>query len=241
MALSKEQIAAEVAAKGFELVDASGYKNMDSDIVVACGKGHKFVTNVHAVRHPSFQCPECARSSFQVERPKAVPTKALGGFRIIAFDQATYKMGMSVWDDGKLVYYDLFQFNDQITEVRLAKIERLLSEVVVPIWKPDLVVFEDIQEQGGIKGMKTFKILAMLLGVCVTTMERLGVKYITYAPVVWRKEFGAISGGRSAEKNWAVNKVHELTGQWVNEDTSEAILIGYSAWRKYQKPQVSLW
>lgn len=239
MALSKEQIAAEVEAKGFKLVDASGYKNMDSDIVVECQHGHKFVTNVHAIRHPSFQCPECAKAQFTMVKPKAVPLKQPGDYRIIAFDQATYKMGMSIWDNGHLAYYDLFQFNDQITEVRLVKIERLLSEVVIPLWKPDLIVFEDIQEQGGIKGMKTFKILAMLLGVCVTTAEKLGIKHIEYAPVVWRKEFGAISGGRQAEKSWAVNKVHELTGQWVNEDTSEAILIGYSAYRKVQRP--GLW
>ena len=239
MALSKEQIRAEVEAKGFTLVDASAYKNMQSDITVKCSKGHTFITNITAVRHPSFQCPECAKAHFAMEKPKAVPTKQPGTFRIIAFDQATYKMGMSVWDNGRLAYYDLFQFNDALTESRLAKIERLLSEVVVPIWKPDVVVFEDIQEQGGVKGMKTFKILAMLLGVCLTTMERLGIKHVEYAPVVWRKEFGAVSGGRGAEKAWAVNKVHELTGQWVNEDTSEAILIGYSACRKIQRP--SLW
>ena len=241
MALSKEQIAAEVESKGFKLIDATGYKNMDSDITVECEKGHRFITNVKSVRHPGFQCPECAKAQFTVDKPIGVPVKQPGTFRIVAFDQATYKMGMSIWDDGKLVYYDLFQFNDAATESRLVKIERLLSEVVVPIWKPDAVVFEDIQEQGGIKGMKTFKILAMLLGVCVTTIERLGVPHVEYAPVVWRKEFGTVSGGRNAEKAWAVNKVHELTGHWVNEDTSEAILIGYSACRKIKRTQSSLW
>lgn len=239
MALSKEQIQAEVEAKGFKLVDSTAYKNLQSDITVECNKGHKFITNVAAVRHPSFQCPECAKSHFVVEKPKAVPVKQPGVFRVIAFDQATYKMGMSIWDDGRLVYYDLFQFNDQATETRLMKIERLLSEVVVPIWKPDAVAFEDIQEQGGVKGMKTFKILAMLLGVCVTTMERLGVPHAEYPPVVWRKTYGAVSGGRSAEKNWAVNKVHELTGHWVSEDTAEAILIGYHAVKSVNRK--SLW
>lgn len=241
MALSNEQIRAEVEAKGFKLIDASAYKNLNSDITVECSKGHKFVTNVAAVRHPSFQCPECAKAHFVVEKPKAVPVKQPGVFRIIAFDQATYKMGMSIWDNGQLAYYDLFQFTDQMTETRLVKIERLLSQVVVPLWKPDVIVFEDIQEQGGIKGMKTFKILAMLLGVCVTTVEKLGVKHYEYPPVVWRKSFGTVSGGRSVEKNWAVNKVHDLTGHWVNEDTSEAILIGYHACRSIQKPTVSLW
>lgn len=229
MALSKEQIAAEVAAKGYELVDATAYKNMASDIKVKCAKGHVFITNINSVRHPGFECPECAKAHFAIERPKTVPLKAPGSFRIVAFDQATHKMGMSVWDDGKLVYYDLFQFNDDKIEQRLMKIERLLMTVVGPVWKPDLLVFEDIQEQGGVKGMKTFKILAMLLGVCVTAAEKMGIKHEEYAPVVWRKSFGSISGGRNVEKAWAIKKVFELTQQWVTDDMAEAILIGYHA------------
>ena len=234
MALSREQIAAEVAAKGYTLVDASGYKNMTSNIVVRCPKGHEFTTNINAVRHPSFECPVCRSANFQViEKPKTVPQKK--GFRIIAFDQATYKMGMSIWEDGKLVYWDLFQFSDNDLVDRLLKIKRLLNEVVIPLWQPDYLVFEDIQEQHG--GVVTFKILAMLLGICVTTAKEHNIEYTTVAPVVWRKTFASVSGGRAAEKSWAVKKVHELTGQIINEDTSEAILIGYSVAQKVkQKP-----
>lgn len=224
MSLNKEEIASEVQAKGYSLVSCDGYKNMSSDILVQCKQGHQFITNINSVRHPSFKCPECEKQVFNVVKPKVVPPKQ--GRRIIAFDQATYKMGMSIWDNGKLVYYDLFQFSDYDLVVRLSKIKRLLNDVVIPIWKPDLLVFEDIQEQNG--GVKTYKILAMLLGVCETTAYENNIQYTVVPPNVWRKSIGIVAGGRAKEKAWAVNKVKSLTGLLINEDTAEAILIGYS-------------
>lgn len=228
MALSKEQIAAEVAKKGYKLIDATGYKNMQSEITVECSQGHKFITNIASVRHPSFKCSTCEQAVFaEAPRNRVVPPKTSNTYRIIAFDQATYKVGMSVWDNGKLVYYDLFEYHDNDLIVRLNKIKHLLSDIVIPIWKPDLMVFEDIQEQHG--GVMTFKILAMLLGICEVTALDNKIPFEDMAPVVWRKKIGTVSGGRAKEKAWAVQKVKELTGLTINEDTAEAILIGYAA------------
>jgi hypothetical protein len=137
-------------------------------------------------------------------------------------------MGLSIYDDGKLVYWDLFQFTDFLLVDRIRNIQRLLEEVVIPIWKPDFIVYEDIQEQGGFTGMKTYKILAELLGICEVTAKRFNVQYECLPPVVWRKELGVVSGGRAKEKIWAVKKVKELTGLDIQEDTAEAILIGYA-------------
>ena len=129
--LSNDVIKAEVEAKGYKLVDASGYEKLDSTIIIECSKGHKIETNLKSVRHDSFECPFCAASSFAIETPKGVPEK--NGFRIIAFDNATEKMGMSIYDNGKLVYFDFFRFTDGILVQRLVKIQRLLEDVVIPI------------------------------------------------------------------------------------------------------------
>lgn len=233
MPLSKDQIAATIAAhSGFSLIDASGYKNLTSPIKVKCPNGHVFETSVEAARKTSFTCPECAKTAFQ-KVSRVIPAKTSDTYRIIAFDQATYKCGMSIWDNGYLVYYDLFTFNDYDLVARLAKIKQLLEKVVIPQWKPDALIFEDIQEQHG--GVKTFKILAMLLGICETAAFENHINYAVLAPVVWRKEIGTVSGGRYVEKAWAVQKVKELLGLVVQEDTAEAILIGYSASRKMKK------
>ncbi len=129
--LNNDVIKAEVEAKGYKLIDASGYEKLDSTIIIECSKGHKIETNLKSVRHGSFECPFCAASSFAIEIPKGVPEKS--GFRIIAFDNATEKMGMSIYDNGKLVYFDLFRFTDGILVQRLVKIQRLIEDVVIPL------------------------------------------------------------------------------------------------------------
>lgn len=129
--LSSEQIQTEVESKGFKLVSAEGYSNLESIITIQCSKGHLVDTNLKSVRHPSFECPFCASQDFVMEKPRGVPIK--DGYRIIAFDQATEKVGMSIYDNGKLVYFDLFRFTDQILIYRLKKIMRFLEEVVIPI------------------------------------------------------------------------------------------------------------
>lgn len=222
--LSNEQIAEEIKGKGYKLIDASSYENLESIITIQCSEGHIIETNLKSVRHHSFECPFCASKDMKLELPRGVPQK--NGYRIIAFDQATENIGMSIWDNGKLVYFDLFKFTDKILVNRLMKIQRLLEEVAIPIWKPDFLVFEDIQQQG--PNVLTFKILSMLLGICEVTAAKYGVEYSTVAPSKWRSGTNIVGGGkqRIQQKKLAVQKVEELTGFKVTDDVAEAILIG---------------
>jgi len=230
MALSREEISNELLEKGFKLINADNYKNLDSTIVVECSEGHQFETTMKSIRHPSFECPTCAAAKMNnfKELPKIVPEKE--GYRIIAFDQATHNCGISIYDNGNLVYFNVFTFIDPILIDRLYKIQKLIEEVVVPVWKPDLLVFEDIQQQG--PNVKTFKILAMLLGVVETTARKYNIECLDVAPTVWRKGIDIVSGGRANEKVWSVNKVKELTGFTVTDDCADAILIGRYASKK---------
>jgi hypothetical protein len=90
--LSKEQIQAEVEAKGYKLLSAEGYSNMNSMIVVQCEKGHTIEVSMADFRRASFECPCC--NTGKVENPVKVPEKV--GYRVIAFDQATEKFGLSI-------------------------------------------------------------------------------------------------------------------------------------------------
>jgi hypothetical protein len=92
--LSKEQLAAEIEAKGFRVINVENYKNLESEITIQCPKGHNIITNMKSVRHPSFECPFCASEQMHVISPQIVPNKI--GFRIIACDQATEKFGVSI-------------------------------------------------------------------------------------------------------------------------------------------------
>lgn len=129
--LSKEDIQREVEEKGFKLYSAEKYENMESDIEVICEKGHHIIANMKLIRRNGFECPICAAEHFKMEKPKGVPEK--NGYRIIAFDNATEKMGISIYDDGKLVYYNTFVFVDPLLIQRLVKIQKMVEEVVIGV------------------------------------------------------------------------------------------------------------
>lgn len=126
--LSTQQIAAEVEAKGFKLIDATGYTNMNSRIIIACSEGHLTEVSFAEFRKPSFTCPKCDESVSFIN-PKAVPAKE-GQYRLIAFDQATEKFGLSIFDGGKLSFYSLFTFSGDLTN-RLAKIRAFVEDIVI--------------------------------------------------------------------------------------------------------------
>ena len=65
---------------------------------------------------------------------------------------------------------------------RLIKIKKFIEEVVIPQWKPDFIVMEDIQYQQN--GLTTYKVLAMLLGLIQVQLVEQGVKYEVVSPNV---------------------------------------------------------
>lgn len=126
--LSTNQIRDLIAAKGkFSLVSDEGYENIHSRILVRCDKGHLFETCIADVRHPSFACPQCNRH-LDFINPAAVPQKR--GYRLIAFDQATEKFGLSIYEDGKLIFYSLYQFSGDVT-ARLSQINKFVRDIVI--------------------------------------------------------------------------------------------------------------
>ncbi|MCI6994975.1 MAG: hypothetical protein MR875_09010 [Methanobrevibacter sp.] len=72
-------------------------------------------------------CPICDGAT-DFHKPLNVPAKE--GFRIVAFDQATEKMGISIYDGGQLVYCDLITFSGDVT-TRLCKIRSFIEDTVI--------------------------------------------------------------------------------------------------------------
>lgn len=228
--LSHEQILKEVSARGYELVDDSNYSSLNSRIIIRCPKGHLIETSLGDFRHVSFTCPVCDKD-IKFINPNQVPQKK--GYRIIAFDQATEKFGLSIFDDGKLVFYSLYNFTGSLN-VRLLKIKKFVADIVIKQWKPDFILMEDIQYQQN--GILTFKVLAMLLGVVQTVCCESDIEFEAVAPVVWRKYAGTHGQNRREEKMLSVAKVKEKFGVSVGDDVAEAILIGvYGVRTKAQK------
>lgn len=125
--LTHEQINQEVFERGYELIDDSKYTSLNSPIVVKCPHGHLVQTCLNDFRRVSFTCPICDKD-IKFINPEAVPQKK--GYRIIAFDQATEKFGLSIFEDGKLIFYSLYTFSGSMVN-RLVKIKKFIQDIVI--------------------------------------------------------------------------------------------------------------
>lgn len=229
--LTHQQIYDEIAAAGYELIDDSGYVNMQSRIIIKCPQGHLIETCLGDFRRPSFTCPVCDKDVHFVN-PAAVPSKEDNVYRIIAFDQATEKFGLSIFDDGKLVFYSLFTFGGDML-ARLTKIQRFVRDIVLHEWQPDFIMMEDIQYQKN--GILTFKVLAMLLGIIQVSCSEANIPFEAVSPNVWRKYAGTCGKDRHQEKLLSVAVVKEKYDIKVSDDVAEAILIGHYGTRMHKK------
>lgn len=219
--LNHEQIVLELNKTPFELIDDSNYVSKNSLIKVACrAKGHEFEASLNDMSKTSFMCPMCD-TKINFVNPSSVPQKN-GKFRIIGIDQATENFGLSIFDDGELVFYNLYIFSGDLMS-RIVKIRKLFNDLIIPYWQPDIVVMEDVIYQNSIL---TFKVLSMLLGVVQECCRENDVNYSVVAPGVWRKYSGTNGANRKEEKMLSVAKVKEKYNITVNDDTAEAILIG---------------
>lgn len=228
MALSKKEIEATIQAKGFEPVDISTYKNLSSMITVRCNKGHIFSTDMKSVRKDNFVCPSCVGESTSalLSNPTTVPEKK--GFRIIAIDQASQKLGISIYDNGKLVYYHLVEVTGAVS-ARLQKIYKFMVEVVIRKWQPNYLVFEDIQYQNN---AMTHKILGMVMGIVILAAEQAQIEHTEVLNKVWQSEFNITGSTRIAQKANVIKRVKEYYKIDVTDDVADAILMGNYASKK---------
>lgn len=220
-----EWVAAELTAKGFFASENSPkYKNLNSQILVVCEKGHEFYTTLKSVRYSGFMCPVCVgeeTKGFKNHKKLAIGKKQ--GYRIIGLDNATYRMGISLFEDGKLIYYDLLTFRDSDHIRRLNQIRDLFEDEILKEWQPDFIQMEEIQLQ---RSHATYEILIKLIGTIEMACDRLGVKCDKTRASTWRSALGINSRDRATDKKKAIELVKLMYDIDVNDDVAEAILIG---------------
>lgn len=225
--LSEEKIIDEIESKGFIVLELDNYETIRSPILIKCQNNHILETNLFSFRKDSFRCPKCDGGEVKIT---ALPPEK-SGYRILALDNATEKMGLSIYDNGKLVYYHLLVFSGNF-DSRLSKIFEVVTKVMIESWQPDYIVMEDIQYQNN---YQTYKKLAMLLGVLTVAAKSAKIDYRIIPPVQWRSHY-QISGKRDEIKAKAVKLVNTMYNINVIDDIAEAILIGhYIADIKYQE------
>ena len=226
--LSKAEIEKIFKEKGFTLIDYSQYQNLESLIDFECKNGHKITDKLKNIRKPKYVCPKCEGGTYKMRKDGRPPQKE--SFRVIGMDQATHKIGISVFDGNNLVYYTVLNFESDVLEERLAHIYKAMTETIIPEWEPDFVVLEDIQLQG--TQYTAFKALAMLLGMMVAILETHGIAYDIVKSSVWRSTFSIRGKTRQNQKIQAMKKVKDMYDIVVTDDAAEGILLGKHAVKK---------
>lgn len=216
--LSVERVEQEIKDKGFTAHKIDHYRNLGTILEVSCSKEHIIAASLTDIRKASFRCDRCSGGNYTLA--STPPQKE--GLRVIGIDNATQNMGLSVFDDGKLVWQTLVRFSGNIFEDRLQTIFNMMEQTVIEEWEPDYIVFEDIQYQNN---YQTYKKLAMLLGLLIVAAKNGGVEWDVVPPVTWRSHFN-ISGKRETVKKQAIMKVATMYNINVVDDVAEAILIG---------------
>jgi Holliday junction resolvasome RuvABC endonuclease subunit len=226
--LNNEQVVAILQGKGFVLKDISSYETIKSPIIIQCNSGHDIYTTLETARKQRFVCPKCDGGVYKYTKNGEPPAKK--GVRVLGFDNATKMMGVSVFDDGELVFYNVFNFNSKSLEKRLLQIFDLLNDYILPEWEPDQIFVEDIQMQR--LQYVAFKALGMLLGVIVISLEHHEIPYEVVSSKIWRADFLVKGRSRDEQKSHAIQIVKDMYNLEVSDDAAEAILIGKYGSRK---------
>lgn len=222
--LSNADLVAELASKKLTLSDTTKpYENLSSPITVLCENQHTIETNLKTIRMANFKCPVCAGASSKNDAASTHTIPPKKGYRIIGIDNATQRFGISMFENGKLIYYNLFTFSGDVVS-RLNQIRDLLENIIIPIWEPDFIEFEDVQLQG--QAFATYEVLVKLVGLLEMSCDRFGISYEKIRSNIWRSHFVINGKDRQKEKEKAIQLVKQMYSITVGDDVAEAILIG---------------
>lgn len=161
--------------------------------------------------------------------------------RVLAFDQASRTSGYSVFEDGKLITYGKFTYEDSDFGVRLLHIRNKVISLIDQ-YAPDKVAFEDIQLQNNVaNNVDTFKKLAEVFGIFYELVTERNLNHEIVSASSW-KSFLSIKGrDRDTQKRNAQAWVVQSYGVKPTQDESDAICIGAYASKKVVTNQSFDW
>lgn len=230
--LKLDDIKKEVSEAGWELLSSS-YSNLDTDMSFKCPEGHINYYSLKKWRR-NHKCVTCEHNP--LKDVSTVPVKKKG-YRILALDQASITSGWSIFDNDKLVSYGQWTSEGTHSTERIGQTKYWVASMVSK-WKPDLIVFEDIQLQkfgNGGEAVLTYKKLAHLQGVLKNFAFENGIPYKVVAPATWRSLSEIKGKTRTEKKKNAQLKVKNLYDVNVSQDMADSILIG--RWAVHDRDQ----
>jgi len=141
---------------------------------------------------------------------------------VLSLDQSTSCTAWSLYDNKKLIDYGERKFKNSNLNVRINDIKYLLEELVDK-FKPDIICFEDIQNQ---RSVVVYKALAELLGVLLDYCIEIKKPYDIIHTKTWASFFKIKGVKREEKKINTIDYIKEQFGIDVSDDIADAICIG---------------
>ena len=149
--------------------------------------------------------------------------------KLISFDQALGTTGYSIFENGRLVYYNKFTTSNGETAIRLREFKDFINKLFDE-YEPNKVCFEEIQLQNNLyNNVETFKKLAYVQAILMEALEERGIPFEIISSNTW-KSFCNIKGRTRAEqKKNAQLFVEENYKIKVIQDIADSICLGQCA------------
>lgn len=147
--------------------------------------------------------------------------------RLLALDQASRVSGWAIFDNQDLIDSGIFTLKSDDIGERLVQYRQYLSELTDK-YEIDEVAFEDIQMQGQVNNVQTFKILAEVFGVTQEYLAEQNYFYHIVSSNTWKSKLQIKGRTRPEQKKNAQAYVLEHYNKKVSQDESDAICIGAS-------------
>lgn len=152
--------------------------------------------------------------------------------RVLAFDQASRTSGYSVFEDGKLITYGKFTYDDEDFGERLVHIRNKIISLI-DTYNPDKIAFEDIQLQNNVvNNVDTFKKLAEVFGVIYELVTERKIPHDIVLASSWKSLLSIKGRERAEQKKNAQLWVSTHYGVSPTQDECDAICIGVYASKK---------
>lgn len=146
--------------------------------------------------------------------------------RLLSLDQSSRTSGYAIFENGQLIKYGKFIFDDTDIGIRLNKIRNKVKELIEE-YEINEVIMEDIQLQASTgNNVSTFKMLAEVFGVIYELLTELGIKNSAVLATVWKSTLKIKGKNRVEQKRNAQAKIEEVFNFQPTQDEADAICIG---------------
>lgn len=146
---------------------------------------------------------------------------------LLSLDQSSHITGWAIFEDNKLVQNGKFDLKSDDIGQRLLHYRTHLIKLINE-YKPNKVVFEDIQMQGQVNNVVTYRILAEILGVTEELVTELDMPYEIISSNTWKSKLDIKGKARTEQKRNASQWVLNTYNKKVTQDEADAICLGAS-------------